>query len=62
MASDVEWDPTGRYVTTSVSWWGHKVSLCYVMIFVIICDELPIQVQRTESFVAYGQSLKQQFA
>jgi len=25
MASDVEWDPTGRYVTTSVSWWGHKV-------------------------------------
>ena len=27
MASDVEWDPTGRYVTTSVSWWGHKVIL-----------------------------------
>ncbi|KAI0236576.1 Eukaryotic translation initiation factor 3 subunit B [Lamellibrachia satsuma] len=25
MATDVEWDPTGRYVTTSVSWWGHKV-------------------------------------
>nr|CAG4640661.1 EOG090X01UY [Eulimnadia texana] len=25
MATDVEWDPTGRYVATSVSWWGHKV-------------------------------------
>lgn len=25
MASDVEWDPTGRYVVTSVSWWSHKV-------------------------------------
>lgn len=27
MASDVEWDPTGRYVVTSVSWWSHKVSV-----------------------------------
>ena len=26
MASDVEWDPTGRYVVTSVSWWSHKVN------------------------------------
>jgi translation initiation factor 3 subunit B len=26
MATDVEWDPTGRYVITGVSWWGHKVS------------------------------------
>ncbi|MGH0129289.1 UNVERIFIED_CONTAM: hypothetical protein FKN15_038672 [Acipenser sinensis] len=25
MASDVEWDPTGRYVVTSVSWWSHKL-------------------------------------
>lgn len=25
MATDVEWDPTGRYVATGVSWWGHKV-------------------------------------
>ncbi|KAF4793654.1 Eukaryotic translation initiation factor 3 subunit B [Turdus rufiventris] len=23
-ASDVEWDPTGRYIVTSVSWWSHK--------------------------------------
>eukprot|EP00794_Sanderia_malayensis_P008994 gene8994-9955_t len=29
MASDVQWDPTGRYVTTSVSWWGHKVDNAY---------------------------------
>ena len=27
MATDVEWDPTGRYVATSVSWWAHKVSI-----------------------------------
>lgn len=26
-ASDVEWDPTGRYIVTSVSWWSHKVLL-----------------------------------
>lgn len=26
MATDVEWDPTGRYVASAVSWWGHKVS------------------------------------
>jgi len=25
MASDVEWDPTGRYVTTAVSFWALKV-------------------------------------
>lgn len=25
MATDVEWDPTGRYVITGVSWWSHKV-------------------------------------
>jgi len=25
MCTDVEWDPTGRYVTTAVSWWGHKM-------------------------------------
>lgn len=25
MVTDIEWDPTGRYVATVVSWWGHKV-------------------------------------
>ncbi len=25
MATDVEWDPTGRFVVTGVSWWSHKV-------------------------------------
>ncbi|XP_010173760.2 eukaryotic translation initiation factor 3 subunit B [Antrostomus carolinensis] len=28
-ASDVEWDPTGRYIVTSVSWWSHKVDNAY---------------------------------
>ena len=31
MATDVEWDPTGRYVATAVSWWGHKVDNAYWM-------------------------------
>lgn len=29
MATDVEWDPSGRYVMTAVSWWGHKVDNAY---------------------------------
>jgi len=29
MCTDVEWDPTGRYVMTGVSWWGHKVDNAY---------------------------------
>jgi len=29
MATDVEWDPTGRYVASAVSWWGHKVDNGY---------------------------------
>merc|ERR1711915_725983 len=29
MATDIEWDPTGRYVASCVSWWGHKVDNAY---------------------------------
>lgn len=29
MSTDVEWDPTGRYVISGVSWWGHKVDNAY---------------------------------
>jgi len=29
MATEVEWDPTGRYIITGVSWWGHKVDNAY---------------------------------
>lgn len=29
MVTDVEWDPTGRYVVTAVSWWAHKVDNAY---------------------------------
>lgn len=29
MASDVEWDPTGRYVVSGVSWWLHKTDNAY---------------------------------
>merc|ERR1712198_596602 len=29
MCTDIEWDATGRYVMTAVSWWGHKVDNAY---------------------------------
>lgn len=29
-ATDVEWDPSGRYVSTSVSWWAQKVTTIQV--------------------------------
>lgn len=29
MATDVEWDPSGRYFMTAVSWWAHKVDNAY---------------------------------
>jgi len=29
MATDIEWDPTGRFFMTGVSWWAHKVDNGY---------------------------------
>jgi len=29
MATDIEWDPTGRFFMTAVSWWAHKVDNGY---------------------------------
>merc|ERR1712059_107477 len=29
MCTDIEWDPTGRYVATGVSYWAHKVDNAY---------------------------------
>ncbi|XP_002736509.1 eukaryotic translation initiation factor 3 subunit B-like [Saccoglossus kowalevskii] len=29
MATDLKWDPTGRYVVSGVRWWGHKVDNAY---------------------------------
>ncbi|TPX71053.1 hypothetical protein SpCBS45565_g01197 [Spizellomyces sp. 'palustris'] len=31
MCTDVEWDPTGRYVTTSVSWWRVQSDTGFIM-------------------------------
>ena len=30
MATDLEWDPTGRYVVTSVSYWSQKVKKVFI--------------------------------
>lgn len=27
MCTSIEWDPTGRYVTSVVSWWKHQVKI-----------------------------------
>merc|ERR1712059_95602 len=29
MCTDIEWDPTGRYVATGVSYWAHKADNAY---------------------------------
>jgi len=35
MATDLEWDPTGRYVVTSVSYWSQKV--CIYLVTILYC-------------------------
>ena len=35
MATDLEWDPTGRYVVTSVSYWSQKV--CMYLVAILYC-------------------------
>ena len=37
MATDLEWDPTGRYAVTSVSYWSQKV-----------CRQSPLEPTPTE--------------
>jgi len=34
MATDLEWDPTGRYVVTSVSFWSQKVFLLSIYTYI----------------------------
>lgn len=31
--TDVEWDPSGRYLATSASAWRHTVSICLIIDF-----------------------------
>ena len=31
MATDVEWDPTGRYVVSGISYWMHKASYSFLI-------------------------------
>lgn len=45
-ASDVEWDPTGRYIVTSVSWWSHKVLMLACFFFCFIFFSLPEVLER----------------
>ena len=37
--TDVDWDPTGRYVSTSVSMWKHAVSGINIQLFRILADD-----------------------
>jgi uncharacterized protein with WD repeat len=43
MASDVEWDPTGRYVVTSVSWWSHKVGPSGTVLSLALGPRVPVR-------------------
>ena len=34
--TDVEWDPTGRYVTTAISYWSQKVGREKWAVFILV--------------------------
>ena len=42
MATDLEWDPTGRYVVTSISFWQQKVGRKPVIISRVQLREIPL--------------------
>jgi uncharacterized protein with WD repeat len=40
MASGVDWDPTGRFVVTSVSAWRQKLETVRVVVVVVVVNAL----------------------
>jgi hypothetical protein len=46
--SDIEWDPTGRYITSSVNMWNAKVSRHTT--FIVLGSRPSVLVQRDHSF------------
>ena len=43
MATDLEWDPSGRYVVTSVSYWSQKVSSKSLCVCVCVCVRVRVR-------------------
>jgi translation initiation factor 3 subunit B len=44
-ASDVEWDPTGRYVVTGVSYWKQKVQHLLHFIYIYFLPSVKISLK-----------------
>lgn len=49
--TDVEWDPTGRYVVTSASVWTHQVSICVSLILSMLT------FLRWKTVIVFGHSV-----